>query len=100
VIDSVSENNSVSKCNDKINGEINCKIREGIDIVKGELNNDSNLRRKVINKVIEKKVIDEIEYDYDLSGISLSNELRDFIKIQISETTKISYKKWVTDFIE
>jgi site-specific recombinase XerD len=80
--------------------DINTGIKKGIETVKEGLKKSPELREKVIYRVVEKKIIDEVEYNYDLSGIKIYQELRDFIKLQTSDITKINYKKWVTDFLK
>jgi site-specific recombinase XerD len=80
-------------------GNINSGIKNGIKIVKEELKYNPELQKRVINKVVEKKIIDEVEFDYNISDIELSRELRDFLKIQNSNTTKTNYKKWISDFL-
>jgi site-specific recombinase XerC len=85
---------------DGFNSQVNNGIKNGIRIVKKELRRNSELREKLVEKVVEKKIVDEVEFNYDISGIKVNKELKDFLKIQTSETTKINYKKWITDFLD
>ncbi|MDR1637197.1 MAG: hypothetical protein LBR93_07650 [Treponema sp.] len=78
----VVNNNGVSV------SDINSEIKQGIITVKNGLITNPGLREKVINKVVEKKIIHEVEFNYDLSGINIYNELEDFLKIRNSDITK------------
>jgi site-specific recombinase XerD len=82
------------------NREINSGIKQGISVIKNELNYNSNLRNSVIRKVVEKKIIDDVELDYDVSDINISNEMSDFLKCQTSKTTKNNYEMWLTEFLK
>jgi hypothetical protein len=63
------------------------------------LNFNNDLRKKVIKKIVEKKIIDDVELDYDVSDIDISTELYDFILCQSSTVTKNNYKLWITEFL-
>jgi site-specific recombinase XerD len=80
--------------------DINIGIKNGLKIVKEELKQNSDLREKVIKRVVEKKVVEEVELNYDVSNIDLIKEFNDFISVQSSPITKNNYKIWVTEFLE
>jgi hypothetical protein len=50
--------------------DINIGIKNKIDLVKEGLKYNPELREKAINRVVEKKVVEEIEFNYDISGIN------------------------------
>jgi site-specific recombinase XerD len=84
-----------------VDNQINGLIKNGIDFVRDELKFNPNLREKVIKKVVEKKIVDEFEYDYDISEIKLGNELKEFLDSPtLSDITKKNYKKWINNFFE
>jgi integrase len=58
------------------------------------------LRKKVIKKIVEKKIIDDVELDYDVSDINVDVELSDFISVQSSSVTKNNYKIWIKEFLK
>jgi hypothetical protein len=84
-----------------VGNNMNNKISGYVWNVQEELQRNIELQETVAKKVVEKKIVDEIEYNYDVSYINISEQLHDFLNLtSLSETTKINYKKWLNDFIE
>jgi site-specific recombinase XerD len=81
-------------------GDINSTIKNGVNLIKRELNTNEELRKKVILKVVEKKIVDDVEHDFDISDINVLNELNDFVNLQNSDITKKNYLIWIKSFIE
>jgi hypothetical protein len=80
--------------------DLNTGIKNGLKTVKEELKQNSDLREKVIKRVVEKKVVEEVELNYNVSNIDLIKEFNDFINVQSSPITKNNYKIWVSEFLE
>jgi hypothetical protein len=81
--------------------DMNNKISGYIWNVQEELQRNTELQETVVKKVVEKKIVDEIEYNYDISYINISEQLSDYLNLpSLSDTTKKNYKKWLKLFIE
>jgi integrase len=80
-------------------GDINSTIKNGVNLIKKELGTNEELRKKVVLKVVEKKIIDDVEYDFDISEIDILKELGEFINILNSDRTKKNYLIWIGNFM-
>jgi hypothetical protein len=79
---------------------MNNKISGYVWNVQKELPGNTELQQKVVQKVVEKKIVDEIEYNYDMSYINISEQLSDYLNLpKLSDTTKKNYKKWLNDYL-
>jgi site-specific recombinase XerD len=83
-----------------VHPEIKRGIYEGVEIVREELEVNPELRKKVVERVVEKKIIEEVEKDFNKSGIDTMMELKDFLKIQTSKITMINYRRSTSDFLK
>jgi site-specific recombinase XerC len=79
------------------------KLYETIDkkltLVKEKILVDNELMDKVTNGVVEKKVVEEISLDYDLSKIDFNYELKEFLSCQRSVHTSNSYSQSINLFL-
>jgi hypothetical protein len=90
-----------------VNSEVGCysenmndKISGYVWNIQNELPGNTELQEHVVKRVVEKKIVDEIEYNYDMSYINISEQLSDYLNLpKLSDTTKKNYKKWLYDFI-
>jgi integrase len=80
--------------------EIKKGIKEGVQFFKKEIEKNPELQKKVIYKVVEKKIIDEVEQSYNKDNLDIIVELSDFLKIQTSKITGRNYERSVFDFIK
>jgi hypothetical protein len=79
---------------------MNNKISGYVWNVQKELPDNPELQQRVVQKVVEKKIIDEIEYNYDISYINISEQLSDYLNLpSLSETTKKNYKRWLNTYL-
>jgi hypothetical protein len=89
--------------NDGITKGVNDRIIKGINygksLIKNKINNDVETQNQVIKIISEREVLDDIKTDYDFSGINVSKEMADFLSVQNSDTTKVNYKKWISDYL-
>jgi hypothetical protein len=76
--------------------DMNSKISGYVWNVQEQLPGDIELQERVVKKVVEKKIVDEIEYNYDISYINISEQLSDYLNLpSLSETTKKELQKMV-----
>jgi integrase len=98
----MKENNELTVVKNEVgcySNDMNNKIISGYIYVKEELNYNTELQEKVVHRVVEKKIVDETEYNFEISAINIECELRCFLsRSKISDTTKQNYKKWLNDF--
>jgi integrase len=79
---------------------MNNKISGYVWNIQEELPRNTELQQRVVQKVVEKKIVDEIEYNYDISYINISEQLSDYLNLpKLSDTTKKNYKKWLNDYL-
>jgi integrase len=88
--------NEVGCYSDKMNNKISGYVWN----VQNELQQNTELQEYIVKKVAGKKIIDEVEYNYDVSYINISEQLSDFLKLpKLSDTTKNNYKKWLNNYL-
>jgi hypothetical protein len=80
--------------------EMNNKIISGYVYVTEQLSNNEVLQDQLAYKIVEKKIIGETEYNFDMSRINLYDELQQFFKSpKLSDTTKNNYRKWINNYL-
>jgi hypothetical protein len=82
-------------CIDKI---VN-KTKSKVGFIRNNLSNEV-IQEKVSNKLSEKIILDDLEFQYNLSGINFYEELEKFLSIQRSTHTKTGYKISIMGFID
>jgi hypothetical protein len=68
--------------------------------LKKNLKQMGELQKQVIKKVVEKKIIKQVENDFDVFEVDLGMEIRGFINFQWSKETQKNYKRWVDHFLD
>jgi site-specific recombinase XerD len=77
----------------------NMGIKRRIKNIKDEMAVNGELKNKVINKIVEKIIVDDCEHDFNVAQINFFNEAADFLDGQNSAHTKNNYKKSINDYI-
>jgi integrase len=80
--------------------DINVSIKNGVDLIKKELRtNNVELKKRVVNRVVENTIIEEVTRNYNISDIDVLTERDNFIEIQNTHATRVKYFEWINDFI-
>jgi hypothetical protein len=69
-----------------------------MEAVKKNMDNPT-VKNMVSNKLVEKKILDEMELKFDVSGVDFFGELENFLSVKTSTATKNGYKYSVQQFV-
>jgi hypothetical protein len=89
----------VRKNGNEIPRGMNNVITHKINSVKEEILVNPKLQEYVTNRIVEKKIINDFEYDYNVSEINIHYELEKFLEVQYSSKTRYTYEYQIRKFL-